>query len=253
MTSFKRQLLLRLYLIQGLTHYKDKKTAIGHAFMMLNQTETLIKVYLALYKAWEEYCVAQMSQEGPWMDTSIFTSNEMIISPLFAEKVKVNFWIYYSLNSGSDTLKIQPSNKKWKAVNECHHLDIVHPMLVREWEALFYNHNKIEPEAMERLFVKNLVKALRGLKKKSAFEIEIELLEKARVNTLWDFLVEGKPLAVEDVAYIVDGDKVEVFSAPHGENFHDEEQYARLWNLNAKYSRLLSEGHSPEEAFALLK
>jgi len=255
MTSFKRQLLLRLLLIQGLEHYSNhnKKAAVGHALMVLNQVETLIEVYKDLYEAWDVYCEAQMSQEGPWMETSIFTSKNMRISPLFTEAVKVNFWIHYSLEGGLDTLHVQPAhNKAWKATQEEHHFDVIQPMIVGEWNKSFYSHNDIKPEMMQGLFVDGLIKALLGVKVESAFDLEVELLEKARVNTLWDFLLHNKPYAVDDIAYIVRSDKVNIWAAPHGENFHDEDTHAELWELNASYRGLLAEGYKPEEAYNLL-
>jgi hypothetical protein len=243
MTSFKRQLLFRLLLVQGLEYYSDKKTAIRHASMSLNQIETLIQVYKTLYHAWDVYCNAQMNQEGPWLETSIFTSNEMMISPIFDEKVKVNFWIHYSLEGGLDTLHA-------KATQGEHHFNVIQPILVSEWNKLFYHHNDVKPETMEKLFIEGIIKYLRGAKIKSNFDIEVELLTDAKRNTLSDFLLQSKPYAVDDVAYIVDGDKVNVFSDPYGQE--DQEEWGRLWDMNAKYRKLIEQGCTPEMAFHLV-
>jgi hypothetical protein len=252
MTSFKRQLLLRLFLVEGLRYHANKKIAINYASMMLDQVMTLIKVYTSLYGAWEVYCKSQMAEGGPWKDCSIFTSSMMRTSPHFIEKQKVNFWIYYSLTSGSDSLKIQPAdNKAGRGLaNEEYEFYIIDTMLVREWNRLFYHHNDVKPETMEKLFVEAIIKALRGLKQKSNFHLEVELLTEAKKNTLWDFLLYNKPYVVEDVAYIVDQDKVNVYSDPYGDE--DQEEWGKLWDMNAKYRKLIEQGCTPEMAFHLV-
>jgi hypothetical protein len=155
MTNFKRQLLNRLFLVKGLKLGLEPKQAFNYASMLMSQVFVLIEVYKELDAYMQKWQTQQMSQEGPWTETSIYTIKQVRLHFHTEEHSEVIFWVYYSHGDDwADSLKCAHKNP-WNGQEYL--FDIVHPVLTAKWESYFYNHNYVSPELFQKLYLQDMI------------------------------------------------------------------------------------------------